>query len=190
MAFTITRSKLLQVGTIAMFGDLGAQLIEHRQKQEFREFDFKMDAYRLLEMTTLGFFINGVLVPKWLKFIWRRFPGTDTRSVLQKIVVDQIVFAPFTLCFYLPMTVLFQEFSDKKLNPSKSLSTKIVDTVTTKGPTILMIDWMVWPTANFINFKYIPQKNQQLYYAVLSSAWTCFLSFMSWNEREKVEEKK
>ena len=107
---------------------------------------------------------------------------TDTKSVLKKIAADQIVFAPFTVCFYLPMTVLFQEFSEKKLDSSKPLGHKILDTVTTKGPPILMIDWMVWPVASFINFKYIPHKSQQLYYAVLSSLWTCFLSFMSWNE--------
>ncbi len=179
MAFAITRSKLFQVGTIAMCGDLGAQLIEHRQQSSA---EVNIDMHRLLEMTTLGFFINGVLVPKWLQFIWRRFPGTDTKSVLKKIAADQIVFAPFTVCFYLPMTVLFQEFSEKKLDSSKPLGHKILDTVTTKGPPILMIDWMVWPVASFINFKYIPHKSQQLYYAVLSSLWTCFLSFMSWNE--------
>jgi len=49
-------------------------------------------------------------------------------------------------------------------------------------PTLLM-NWKVWPAANFFNFKYVPQQQRVFYAASISLLWS---TYMSWIQHKKL----
>jgi len=127
-----------------------------------------VDWNRTLRMTA-----NAALINTGLHFYFRwldtRFIGTATQTVLKKLSVDQLLVAPTTLAFFMASGVY-----------GKTLSVRDVqDKMNSDYFPTLQANWMVWPAANFINFKFIPPSYRILYVASLGVAWNAYLSYVT-----------
>jgi len=133
-----------------------------------------VDWNRTLRMTANAAFINTGL-HFYFRWLDTRFIGAATQTVLKKLSIDQLLVAPTSLAFFMASGVY-----------GKTLSIPEVKEKMREDyfPT-LQANWMVWPAANFINFKFIPSSYRILYVASLGVAWNAYLSYIT--NREPVE---
>jgi protein Mpv17 len=89
--------------------------------------------------------------------------------VLKKLTIDQLLVAPTTLAFFMSAAVYGNSFSVKDVKEKLSID---------YFPT-LQANWMVWPAANFINFKFIPSSYRIVYVASLGVMWNGYLSYVT-----------
>ena len=138
--------------------------------------------------------MNGVCVPLWLKIIWKRIPGRHFDAVAKKLVLDQVIYAPFMLVVVLAYTSTMKEINSSTTsgtNHERVLSIKrdLSENLQEKGWEIFLTDCCVWPWASLFNFMYIPMRHMVLYYSVISVGWNTYLSYTSWKVLESKESK-
>ncbi|GIJ83993.1 hypothetical protein Asppvi_002826 [Aspergillus pseudoviridinutans] len=135
-------------------------------------FDFE----RLTRFMSYGFFMAPIQF-KWFGFLSRAFPLTKkspTLPALKRVVVDQLMFAPFGLCcFFTFMTVA--EGGGKR-----ALTRKFQDVYL---PT-LKANFVLWPAVQIINFRLMPIQFQIPFVSTVGIAWTAYLSLTNAAEEE------
>lgn len=78
--------------------DCTCQVIQHKS------LTFKYDFPRTARMATMGVIYYGPVFFYYYRFLDRRFPGTNPRTVLIKMAIDQFIFTvPSVACFYIGM---------------------------------------------------------------------------------------
>ncbi|KTW30067.1 uncharacterized protein T551_02011 [Pneumocystis jirovecii RU7] len=91
---------------------------------------------------------------------------SDTIELVKRILMDQFLFAPIGLVFFLIFMSLTEELNKKKLK-NRFRQDYI---------SILKVNYCVWPIIQLINFKYIPLKYQIPFLNSVSVFWTIYLS--------------
>jgi len=98
--------------------------------------------------------------------------------IVKKILVDQLVAAPFfAITFIYGASLLegktmggcWKEFKEK-------------------FPTIYLFDWFIWPPAQYINFSYVSPQYRVLYVNAVTVVWDVFLSYIKHRDIEAVQE--
>lgn len=117
-----------------------------------------VDKARVFRMSIAGAF-GGVIGHFWYIFLDRRFVGTTLKIIAKKCLFDQIVFAPLGIIYFFGLLGLMEGGSIKT----------IVSEIRQKGPEVMLVDWLVYPPAQFINFKFLPTRFRVLY--------DCFIAF-------------
>lgn len=119
-------------------------------------FDFE----RLTRFMAYGFIMSPIQF-HWFGTLSRAFPvvkGAGMMPVFKRTACDQLIFAPFGLgCFYAFMTIA-------EGGGAKAISRKFQDIYL---PT-LKANWMVWPTVQIINFRFMP-----LQFQIVSHTYSC-----------------
>ncbi|TQS33813.1 hypothetical protein Golomagni_05830 [Golovinomyces magnicellulatus] len=162
-----TRPLLTQSVTSAILfatGDtMAQQLIE---KKGFR----KHDAARTGRMALINSVLNysvaifGPVATTWFGYLQARIVlKNQNLEILARVAADQVIFASGNLfCFLSSMAIM--EGSD----PRKKLENNYT--------TALANSWMIWPFAQFINFKYVPLQHRVMVVNLVSLGWNCYLS--------------
>lgn len=57
----------------------------------------KLDYQKSLRMFTTGTFVMAPLIHTWMFLVEKRFPGRTFKTVAQKMIAGQVVFAPFAI---------------------------------------------------------------------------------------------
>ncbi|XP_067939564.1 mpv17-like protein 2 [Watersipora subatra] len=110
------------------------------------------DGKRLFRMSTVGT-VTGCMSHYWYLFLDRKFPGNTFKIVVKKTLFDQICFGPvYVLVFFLVLGLL-------ECAPSE----KIIFELKKKGPELVLVDWLVYPPAQYINFRFLPTRFRILY---------------------------
>ncbi|TGJ73572.1 Protein required for ethanol metabolism [Orbilia oligospora] len=156
------RPVLTQVITTAFLfgaGDITAQQAVDRRGVSDHDFS------RTLRMTAWGGCFFGPVAVQWYKLLGRiSFPGHPNRELLARVAADQIIFTPVNLlCFFTGMTVL------EGGNPKEKLERSYLTT--------LRNNWMLWPTVQLVNFKFVPLEHRLLVVNVISLGWNSYLSY-------------
>lgn len=129
-----------------------------------------LDTLRILRLGAYGLFIDGPVGSLWYevleKYICPDDP-TSNQAVALKTAADQVIWAP-------AMTVIF--FAVVKLLEGHPEG--IVPTVLEKTMPTVVANYMVWPLAHVINFKYVPRDFRILYNNSVSIAWLTWLSLL------------
>lgn len=61
----------------------------------------KHDIMKTVRIATVGTFVVAPLVFNWIRLAERLFPGKRMRTVITKVVIEQVSFAPVSIsCFY------------------------------------------------------------------------------------------
>lgn len=114
---------------------------------------------------------------QWYTRLNRWFPiakGRTTVPALQRVAMDQLVFAPFGLgCFFTFMTVA------EGGGPSAVLK-KMRDIYV---PT-LRANYILWPAVQILNFRLMPIQFQIPFVSTVSIGWTAYLSLTNASEDE------
>jgi hypothetical protein len=138
-------------------------------------FDFE----RLTRFMSYGFLMTPLQF-KWFGALSKWFPVTSAKATvpaLQRVAMDQLIFAPCGLAaFFSFMTIA--EGGGKK-----HLVKKFQDIYL---PT-LRANWILWPVVQLINFRLMPLQFQIPFVSTIGIAWTAYLSLSNASEDEHMD---
>jgi len=161
-------------GSLFSCGDVICQIIErsNQEKKESKEVKNKkedeIDWLRVGRMCTVGFVVVGPACHYWYKFLDKRMQSTTVAQALKKTLVDETLFGPVYLAsFFVSIGIL------EGMN-SQQIVQKIKKDF---WPTFLM-DMVVWPPAQTINFYFVPPAYRVLYISFISLFWNAYLSMV------------
>ncbi|XP_014089939.2 mpv17-like protein 2 [Bactrocera oleae] len=164
-------TNILSSGVLMVIGDLVAQEIEYRRhRNELDEFDIKQERYdtkRIFRMFVVGC-LQGPLhhyVYKWMDYA---MPVPNVRNTLWKILIDQIFMSPACILIFFYSACYLEQRSVQDTN--KELCDKF--------PIIYLMDWTMWPAAQYINFRYLDTKYRVMFVNVCTAVYNIFLSYM------------
>lgn len=103
----------------------------------------------------------------WYSFLDKRLVGKSGNIVFKKIMCDQAVAGPFFCSSFLMGMGLLE---GKGLKGAAGEWKE-------KFLTIYMVDWLCWPFAQFINFRFLPGRFRVLYVSWITLMWNSFLSY-------------
>eukprot|EP00761_Pharyngomonas_kirbyi_P004954 gb/GECH01004959.1/.p1 GENE.gb/GECH01004959.1/~~gb/GECH01004959.1/.p1 ORF type:complete len:250 (+),score=54.66 gb/GECH01004959.1/:1-750(+) len=194
--FPVTTKSTLS-GSLFVGGDLVSQYVENQKEPQTR-----INGDRALQMGLFGTLVNGPVMHLWFRQLDRLVPGTGTPSLIRKISLDQMVFAPLFYGVFFACTAVMKDTvsiprdreyhhphhqnnnNDLYNNQSSSSSIhhhyrNIVSQLSVSFLPTMIMDWQVWPAANLVNFALIPQQHRVLYSNVVSLVWNAYLSSMA-----------
>lgn len=144
------------------FGDVLQQKYEVLQKRQER-----WDPARTKNMALTGLPV-GVLCHFWYNFLDQRMPGRTLRRVVQKVVIDQILFSPICISvFFITLGVL-----------EHSKVSRVKKEIVQKGWMLYAAEWMIWPPAQVINFYWLPTRYRVLYDNTISLGYDVYTSYI------------
>ncbi|XP_065650867.1 protein Mpv17 isoform X2 [Hydra vulgaris] len=157
--FAIT---MATTGTISCFGDLIAQqIIEQRgfQNHQIR---------RTLKLTCMGFFMVAPTLRCWYLTLDKLFKGNKARVAIQKMILDQTLFAPFFIGNFL---IVADALENKSIE-------QIIDKLKSSYFQTLTMNWFIWPPVQIANFYYIPLEHRVLFSNMAALIWNTYLSWV------------
>ncbi|KAI9105764.1 hypothetical protein DFS34DRAFT_27878 [Phlyctochytrium arcticum] len=180
-------TKSLSAGAIGVAGDIIAQRIDQPPstvKEELvrnergdvtgsrtRTIPGKKswDAQRTLRLGLYGMLLGAPLTHGWYKILDARFGSSMSLSTsLKKVATDQILAAaPFTCLFFVANSAM------EGCNRAE-----IVHRVKTNVWPTLKANWMIWPAALALNFRFVPLKLRVLVVNILGLGWGTYLSMV------------
>lgn len=132
-----------------------------------------VDPVRCLRLGTYGLAVDGPFGHLWYKILDRTVEPKNPqglKAVLVKTAADQLIWAPIMTC------VFFAVLKTLEGHPELIMSTiedKLVKTI--------VANYILWPAAHFINFRFVPSEQRIAYNNVVSVAWNAYLSTLSHN---------
>ncbi|CAM9788893.1 unnamed protein product [Ectocarpus sp. 12 AP-2014] len=184
-------TKAVTSGAIAFAGDVSCQLLalevakreeeqssaqdvdEHEQHEPFgdggaRSVASEIDWGRTLRFTLVGAAVVAPALHAWYGFLIRRLPGTAPATVVKRVALDQLLFAPGFLAVFLSTVMLLD-----------GNAAKIDRKLRADYPTTVVSNWGYWIPAQVINFRFVAPVYQVLYANFVGFFWNIYLSYQS-----------
>ncbi|TNV76040.1 hypothetical protein FGO68_gene10566 [Halteria grandinella] len=170
-------TKSVTCGVISFFGDAVGQLIEIKtMKSQDGILDFK----RMSTFFLYGSLILGPTLHSWYaRILPRLVPQVGGFAALKKMLIDQAI---------VPPTLIFVFYSFFNFVEGKS-ATHTKNELRNKYLETLMLNYKVWPFANFVNFMLVPIQYQVLFQNFISLFFTAALSIIKNSKASKSESK-
>mgnify|MGYP002785227833 CR=1 FL=1 len=106
----------------------------------------------------------------------RVVPGPRTRTkVVQRLLVDQLGFAPIFCCSFLTGLWMLEGRSD------------IYQSLQATGPSVIQANWALWIPAQLVNFGMVPLNYQVLFGNVVALVWNVYLSWVNVTSRQPTQ---
>lgn len=123
-------------------------------------------------MLTVGL-AQGPLQHWFYLYLDKILPKKTVGSVLKKILLDQFVMSPVCIVslFYIVGLMEHKSVQDCNIEIKK----KFID--------IYVIDWLVWPPTQYLNFYFFPLKYQVLFVNFTTAIYNVFLSYMKHHDQ-------
>ncbi|XP_069669248.1 mpv17-like protein 2 [Periplaneta americana] len=128
----------------------------------------KWNRTRTLHMSLTGMTI-GVFCHHSYKWLDSLFPGRTLRTVIKKVLVDQLINSPICI------TIFFATLSCLE----RSSFETFVKELKQKGWRLYVADWVVWPPAQLINFYILPTRFRVLYDNTISLGYDVYTSYVA-----------
>ncbi|XP_059153163.1 mpv17-like protein 2 isoform X3 [Physella acuta] len=165
-------SNVVTCGALMGVGDALVQSmnIVQSDKQKPIKFDFP----RTGRMILIGFCL-GPFNHYWYAILDKVIKGTSGKAVVQKILCDQVIAGPF-FCTTFLFGLSFLE--GKGLEESyKEWKSKFLH--------IYFVDWMFWPAAQSVNFRFVPGQFRVAYVSSATLIWNSMLSYFKHSDMER-----
>lgn len=160
------RNKFLLCANIGISSTLGGlgDLLEQQYEIIYHEIE-TWNKTRTRNMAISGG-SSGVVCHYWYMFLDTHLPGRSLKQVLKKVVADQLVCSPVSISlFFISLAILesksFKDFEEEVKN---------------KFWKLYWAEWVVWPSAQFINFYILPLKYRVLYDNTISLGYDIYAS--------------
>lgn len=137
--------------------------------EALNEKDTELDLWRVLKFTAIGSFFVGPVLHFWYGFLARQFVGSSLLSTIQRVALDQLVFAPLFIPSFFSIILILDGKPEMIVNKIKS------DWAST-----MITNYSVWVPAMFLNFKFVPPTLQVLFSNGVGFGWNIYLSYMSY----------
>jgi protein Mpv17 len=155
----------------------------------------RIDNGRVMRTAVYGCVMNGLVLYQWFRVVDKVFGSSmaNTRTVLLKMLADQLVYAPFSITVYFGVNCL--KYTDTQSNVgSNHLNNSNNDIISDRELSVTlqvddfihkmrasfwstyMADWTVWPAVNLVNFKFIPLHFRPTFVCCAQLCWGTYLS--------------
>lgn len=129
------------------------------------------DMVRMLRVGAYGFLIDGPVGSYWYDqleaYCWPEDP-TSIKAVVAKTALDQTVYATLMTAVYFSALRLMEGHPDA-----------IMATLHAKFLPTLAANWVIWPVAHLVNFRFVPAEQRLLYNNVVCIFWLTLVSLMT-----------
>ncbi|MEJ1281891.1 peroxisomal membrane protein 2 isoform X2 [Cricetulus griseus] len=150
-------TKAVSSGILSAVGNLLAQMIEKKQKNDSQSLDVS---------GLLRFFVTGPLSHYFYLFMEYWIPPGVPLATVKRLLLDRLLFAPtFLLLFFLIMNLL--EGKDVSAFASKMRS---------GFWPALQMNWRMWTPLQFININYVPLQFRVLFANMAALFWYAYLA--------------
>ncbi|ALC43900.1 CG32263 [Drosophila busckii] len=157
-------TNVLGSGLLMVVGDVIAQEYEYRRglKQQDR-----FDGARMYRMFVAGA-LQGPLHHYVYNWMDRIMPQRTFRNILNKILIDQLFMSPACILIF------FYSVCYLERQTLQATNNEIVN----KFPYIYLLDWMTWPAAQYINFRYLDTKYRVAFVNVCTAVYNVLISYV------------
>lgn len=131
------------------------------------EKDRELDRKRTLNMCLSGGTV-GYVCHYTYKYLDIFYPGRNIKRVFKKVVLDQIICSPIAIAtFFITMAVLERPNLDEFIKETKY-----------KASDLYILEWIIWPPAQMVNFYFLSPKYRVLYDNTISLGFDIYLSYL------------
>lgn len=151
-------------GVLMVFGDVMAQEIEYRRSIPNSQ---RYDWQRMGRMFIVGA-LQGPLhhfVYNWMDKV---MPVANFKNVMKKILIDELLMSPACIFIFFYSACFLERKTFKETN----------DELKEKFLFIYFIDWLLWPGAQYINFRYLETKYRVTFVNVCTALYNIFMSYV------------
>lgn len=172
-----TKGKFLlcaNVSLASLIGGLGDTL-EQQYEITKHELD-RWNRIRTRNMAIVGG-TCGIVCHYWYNYLDTKIPGRSIKAVTKKVLADQLICSPISISLiFATLAILehksFQDFQEEVKN---------------KFWKLYCAEWLIWPSAQFINFYILPLKYRVLYDNTISLGYDMYASYVVKRNTLKVE---
>ncbi|XP_013776948.1 mpv17-like protein 2 [Limulus polyphemus] len=132
--------------------------------------------WRTQHMTVAGL-TTGIITHYWYIFLDRALPGSCLRTVVKKVLYDQVFFSPVNLAVYFGTLGVLEG----------SQSEAVKEELFHKGAQIYLVEWIVWPPAQMLNFYLLPTRFRVAFDNIVSLGFDIYSPYVKYKERIKTE---
>lgn len=130
-----------------------------------------MDVVRTARVGMYGLLIDGPVGAAWYDaleaHLWPEDP-TCIKAVIAKTALDQTLYATLMTAVYFSALRLMEGHPDA-----------IMATLHAKFLPTLAANWVIWPVAHLVNFRFVPSEQRLLYNNVVCIFWLTLVSLMT-----------
>jgi len=161
---------VVYIGLLYGLGDVSQQLITQTRKTlaqplDRREWDISVDWKSATSAGLVGGTVIGTFNHYWYTFLDKFIRGTSLRSVVKKVLLDQ-------MSLPIPIAAFFIAMSIVKAKPD------VFEELKAKFLTTYLYGSILWPTTQFFNFMFIPTFHRILFIGCVEFLWTNVMCFM------------
>ncbi|KAH8355768.1 hypothetical protein KR200_000930, partial [Drosophila serrata] len=157
-------TNVLGSGLLMVVGDVIAQEYEYRRG--LRKLD-RYDTDRMYRM-----FVAGALQGPLHHFVYnwmdRIMPARTMKNIVKKILIDQLFMSPACILIFF-YSICYLEGQTLEDSNEELIS---------KFPYVYMLDWMTWPAAQYINFRYLETKYRVSFVNICTAVYNVLMSYM------------
>ncbi|CAM9873530.1 unnamed protein product, partial [Laminaria digitata] len=128
----------------------------------------EIDWGRAARFTLVGAVWVAPVLHTWFGFLTRRFPGTAASTVVKRVALDQLVFAPVFLASFLSIVMLLD-----------GNAAKIAPKLRADYTATVASNWGYWIPAQIVNFRFVAPAYQVLYANCVGFFWNIYLSYQA-----------
>eukprot|EP00698_Gefionella_okellyi_P023914 TRINITY_DN8298_c0_g1_i1.p1 TRINITY_DN8298_c0_g1~~TRINITY_DN8298_c0_g1_i1.p1 ORF type:complete len:251 (+),score=36.47 TRINITY_DN8298_c0_g1_i1:150-902(+) len=177
-------AKALMVASMGAAGDAIAQGVERQlevrdnleKKRKIQP--FKYDFARTTRIGLYGLCFSGPYMHFWFGALTKIVPAAARAAPLKQMILDQAVMAPIMLAAFLSGTGFMEGMTTTEVK-------RKLDDVFVPA---LKANYMVWPLAQYVNFRYIPLHHRPLFSMVLSLGWNTYICMVNAKGSKPVED--
>ncbi|KAH8305051.1 hypothetical protein KR059_003601, partial [Drosophila kikkawai] len=151
-------------GLLMVVGDVIAQEYEYRRG--LRQQD-RYDTGRMYRMFVAGA-LQGPLHHHVYNWMDRVMPARSMKNIAKKILIDQLVMSPACIFIFF-YTICYLEGQNLE-DTNKELISKF--------PYVYMLDWLTWPAAQYVNFRYLDTKYRVTFVNICTAVYNVLMSYM------------
>lgn len=169
-------TKCTTSGLAAGLGDLLGQYIQHKREPATSRWNW--DMARTGRFALLGFALVAPICHVWYGSLMERIPGTGVKQITARVFLDQFVFTPLYIPFWLLNLWMLE---------GKSIDF-VANEMPVKAPPTICANWFLWIPAQTINLGFVPSKFQVLFSNIVAISWNTYLSLTTHVHVDDVKE--
>lgn len=172
--------QMLLSGILWSIGDLIAQRFESRSSSintnksnsnnstnNTNPIPFKYNLHRTCRLGFYSCFIWSPATIYWFEFLVQLFPSSTLLSAIQRMLLDQLIWAPL---------VIITLFGTVGLLEGLSLQ-MVITRIKLSFWSTLYSNWLLWPLVQLINMSIIPAEYRIILANTVNIPWTAYLAY-------------